>query len=104
MREPRSEIGPILAGTRLDEVEEDVARLEDAGVVGKHAEHDPHEKAFQIVVPMAGFRERLVQPPDQLSGLDIRRVLIAEGSALHAEDETERLDMCGKIRQRKPDL
>ena len=66
-------------------------------------EHDPHEEPFQIVPPMPRVRERIVQPPDQLGSFDVRRVLVAEGPALHAEDETERLDMGGQIRQREGD-
>ena len=101
LREPRPEIGPVLAGARLDEVEEDVARLEHPGVVGEHAEHNTHEETFQIVPPVPGIGERVVQPPDQLGGLDVGRVLVAEGPALHAEDETERLDMRGQVRKRE---
>ena len=101
LHEPRPEIGPVLARARLDEVEEDVARLEHPGVVGEHAEHDAHEEAFQIVAPVSGIGERVVQPPDQLGGLDVRRVLVAERPALHPEDEAERLDMRGQVRERE---
>ena len=103
LREPRPEIGPVLTGPRLDEIQEDVARLKDAGVVGEHAEHDTHEEAFQIVAPVSGIGERVVQPPDQLGGLDVRRVLVAERPALHPEDEAERLDMRGQVREREGD-
>ena len=101
LREPRPEIGPVLAGARVDEVEEDVARLEHPGVVGEHAEDDAHKEAFQIVPLVPGIGESIVQPPDQLGGLDVRRVLVAERPALHAEDEAERLDMRGQVRQRE---
>ena len=101
LREPRPEIGPVLARARLDEVEEDVARLEHPGVVGEHAEHDAHEETFQIVPPVSGVGERIVQPSDQLGGFDVRRVLVAEGPALHAEDEAERLNMRGQVRKRE---
>ena len=43
------------------------------------------------------------KPPDQLGGFDVRRVLVAEGPAPHAEDEAERLDMRGQVRQRELD-
>ena len=69
----------------------------------EHAEYDPHEEAFQIVPPVARIRERIVQPPDQLGGLDVRRVLIPESPALHPEDEAERLDMLGQVRERERD-
>ena len=97
------EIASVLTGAHLDEIEEDVARLEHSGVVGEHAEHDPHEEAFQIVSSVACIRERVVQPPDQFGSLDVRRVLIAECPALHTEDEAERLDMCGQVHQRESD-
>ncbi len=42
-------------------------------------------------------------PPNQLGGLDVRRILIAEGPALHPEDEAERLDMRGQAREREGD-
>ena len=103
MREPRTEIGPVLAGARLDKIEEDVARLEDTGVVREHAEHDPHEEPFQIISPVARIGERIVQPPDQLGGLDIGRILIAECPALHAEDEAERVDTLGQTCKRERD-
>ena len=99
MRYPRPEIGPVLAGPRLDEVEEDVARLEHPGVVGEHAEHDAHEEAFQVMPPVACLRERVMQPPDQLRSFDVRRILIAESPALHADDEAKRLDMRGQVRE-----
>ena len=57
---------------RFDEVGEDVARLEHPGVVGEPAEHDPHGEAFEIVAPVPRVRQRIVQPPDPLSGLDVR--------------------------------
>ena len=68
LREPRPEIGPVLAGAGLDEIEEDVARLEHPSVVREHAEHHPHEEPFQIVPPVPRVRESIVQPPDQLEG------------------------------------
>ncbi len=103
LREPRPEIGPVLASACFDEVEEDVARLEHPGVVSEHAEHDAHEEAFEIVATVPGIGERIVQPPDQLGGFDVRWVLVAEGSALHAEDEAERLDVRGQVRERESD-
>ena len=87
----------------FDEVEENVARLEDAGVVGEQAEHDPDQEALKMVTAVARGVERIVQPPDQLGGLDVRRILIAEGAALHAENEAERFDMLGQIGKRKRD-
>ncbi len=53
--------------------------------------------------PVPRIRERVVQSPDQLGGFDVRRVLIPEGPSLHAEDEPERLDMRGQVREREGD-
>ena len=103
LREPRPEIRPVLAGARLDEVEEDIARLEYPGIVGEHAEHHPHEGTFQIVAPVSSIGERIVQTPDQLGRFDVSRVLVAERPALHPEDEAERLDMCRQVREREGD-
>ena len=44
-----------------------------------------------------------MQPPDQLGNLDVRRILVAERPALHPEDEAERLDMHGQVREREGD-
>ena len=91
------------ACARLDEVQEDVARLEHAGIIGEHAEHDPHEEPFKIVPSVSCVSKRVMQPPDQFRGLDVRRVLVAERPALHPEDETERLDMRRQVREREGD-
>ena len=101
LRQPEPEVGAVLARARLDQVQEDVARLEDARVVGEQAEHDPHQEALQVVAPVARRRQCVVQPPDQLGGLDVGGILIAEGAALHPEDEAERLDMARQVRERE---
>ena len=93
LRQPRPKVGAVFARSRLDEVEEDVARLEDAGVVGEQAEDDAHQEAFQVVALVARGGERVVQPADQFGGLDVGRVLIVERAALHAEDEAELFDV-----------
>ena len=103
MGKHRSEVDAVPASARLQEVKQDVARLEDARVVGEQAEYDSHKKSFQVVALVARVVERVVEPPDQLGGLDVRRVLIAELPALDAEDETERLDMRGQVREGEDD-
>ena len=99
--QPRAGVRAILAGAGFDEVQEDVARLEDAGVVGEQAEDDAHQEAFQVVALVARGGERVVQQPHQLGGFDVGRVLIAEGAALHAEDEAEFLDVGVQVGERK---
>ena len=104
LRQPPSQIGAILAGAGLEEIQEDVARLEDAGVVREEAEDDAHEEAFQVVAPVARRFEGVVKPPDQLGGFDVDRILVAEGAALHAQDEAEGLDVAGQVGEREGDL
>lgn len=40
-----------------------------------------------------------MQPPDQLGGLDVHRVLVFEAALLQAHDEAELLDVLGQIGQ-----
>ena len=93
----------FLTGPHLNELEEDVARLEHAGGVGEHAEHDTHEEPRQIVAPVSGIGERVVQPPDRRRGFFVRRTPITRGPAMYAEDEAERLDIRGQVRESEGD-
>ena len=104
MRQPRPEIGAVLSRARLDEVEEDVARLEYARVVREQAENDSHQEALQVVAPVARRVESVMQPADQFGGLDVGRVLVAEGPALHAQDKAERLHVGGQVHERESGL
>ena len=52
---------------------------------------------------VAGCVQRVVEPPDDFGGLDVRRVLIAEGAALNTDDEAEVLHLLGEFRERKGD-
>ncbi|MCY4269798.1 MAG: hypothetical protein OXE80_06475 [Gammaproteobacteria bacterium] len=103
LRKRRAKIGTVLAGARFDKVEEDVPGLENASVVGEQAEREPDEKALEIVALVAHGFESVVELANQLGRLDVRRVLITEGPALHAEDEAERLHMLGQFRQGEGD-
>ena len=40
-----------------------------------------------------------MQVPDEFGGLDVSRILIPEGPALHAEDEAEHLDVGRQVRK-----
>ena len=102
--QPRAEVGAIGGRALLDEVQEDVAWLEDARVVGEQAEHGPHQEQLQVVTLVAGRLQRVVQPRDQLGRLDVDRVLIAERPALHADDEPELLDVLRKVGEREAGL
>ena len=46
-REPEAQVRAVLTGARFQEIKKDVARLEDAGIVGKQAEHGTDEQAFE---------------------------------------------------------
>ena len=100
-RHPRAEIRAIGGCAVLDELEEDVARLEDAGVVGEQAEHGPYQEQLQVVTIVAGRLQRIVQTRDQLRRLDVDRILIAERAALNADDEPELLDVLRQVGEHK---
>ena len=53
---------------------------------------------------VAGRLQRIVQPRDQLGRLDVDRVLIAERSALHADDEPELLDVLRQVGESEASL
>ena len=101
--EPEAQVGAVFAGPGLQQVQEDVARLEDAGVIGEQAEHHPHQEHLQVMADVTGLPERVMQPPHRRRGFDVDRVLIAEGSTLHAQDEAELLDVGGQVRQGERD-
>ena len=44
---------------------------------------------------VTGFLQRVVELPDALGGFDVDRILIPEGSPLHAQDEAKLFDMLG---------
>ena len=56
---------------------------------------------FQVVPSVPRIRERVVQSTDQLRGLDVRPILIAEDPALNSEDEAQRLDLARQFRKRE---
>ena len=62
--EPETEICAISGRACLDELEEDVARLKDPGVVGEEAEHGPDQEQLQVMAVVAGGLERVVQARD----------------------------------------
>ena len=103
-RQPWTEIGSVVRRALFDELEKDVARLEDPGVVGKQAEHDSNQKQLQVVAVVAGRLERIVQARDQLGRLDVDWILIAERAALHTDDEPELLDVLGQVDKREAGL
>ena len=102
--QPRTEVGSVVRCALLNELEKDVARLEDPGVVGKQAEHDSDQEQLQVVAFVAGCLERIVQARDQLGRLDVDWILIAERPALHTDDEPELLDLLGQVDKREPGL
>ena len=97
LSEQWSEVRAVLPGPRVQEVEQDVPGLEDPRVVGEQAEDDPHQEAFEVMSRISGVPERVVELPDQLGGLDVRRVLIPKGAARNPEDETELLDVVRQL-------
>ena len=53
---------------------------------------------------VTGCFERVMQPSHRRRGFDVDRVLIAEDSALHPQDEAELLDMVVQVRQRESNV
>lgn len=76
--------------------------IEDPGVVGEQAEQQAHQQPFQRMAVIAGCLQRVVKLAHQLGGDDVDRVLILEDTLFDADDEAERLDMIGQIRQGEP--
>ena len=97
----RSQVEAVRARAGFEELEEDVAGLEDAGVVGKQAEHGAHQEQLQVVSGVAGGLEFVVQAAHELGGLDVDRILILEGSLLPAQEEAKPLDVLGQVGQRE---
>ena len=91
----RPGIRAVLVRAFFDEVEKDVARLEDAGIVRKETKNDAHQKAFEIVPRVARLREGVVQVSREFGGLDVGGVLIPKGAAAKPKDEAEFLDISG---------
>ena len=106
-REPQAQVRAILMGPLLKQLEEAVARLKDASIVGKQAEHGPHQKQIQVMAgPLTKLRtgiarlfERVVQATHEFGRLDVDRVLILEGALLYAQDEAELFNVVGQVGQ-----
>ena len=77
--------------------EEDVAGFEDPGVVREEAEDDSNEEALEVVAPVIRVVESVVELPHEFCGRDVCGVLVTEGPAFHAEDETEVLDVLREV-------
>ena len=103
-RKPTAKVGTVLAGPGLKQVKKNVSRLEDAGVIGEQAEHRAHQEQLQVMAAVTGHLERIMQPSHRCRGFDVDRILITEGSALHAQDEAELLDMVVQVRQRESNV
>ena len=98
-RQPRPQVRAVLARAGFQQVEEDVARLEDAGVVREQAEDGAHQEPLQVVAGVAGGFQRVVQAAHAFGRAHVDRVLIPEGAPLHAQDEAEIFDVAGQVGQ-----
>ena len=99
--EPSAEVRTVFPRAVLQQIEEDVPGFEDAGIVREEAENDANEELLQIVPPVAGGFEGVVELAHPFGGLDIDRVLVLERALLYAEDEAELLRMRGQVFERK---
>ena len=88
----------------LDEIEQDVLGLEDAGVVGEEAEEKADEIAFEVVAVVAGFLQRVMELAHELGGFDVDGVLILELTLLDADHEAEGFDIVLQVGEGEADL
>ena len=88
----RSDIMALVGGVVVDQLEEDVFGLEDAGVVGEQAEQQADQQLLQVVPAIPRLIQRVMQSAHQLGRLDRHACLRLEGDAA-AEHEVERLDV-----------
>ncbi|GGE19168.1 hypothetical protein GCM10011529_27110 [Polymorphobacter glacialis] len=96
--EGASGVGAIGLGVEIDQLEENVLGLENAGVVGEQAEQQADQQAFEIMTGVAAILQRIVEAAHQLGGLDVDAGLGGE-AALAAEDEGEGFDVLVKFRE-----
>ncbi len=83
----------------LDQIEEGVLGVEDAGVVGEEAEHQTDQEYLQLLAGVAILLEGIVQIAEYTHGALVDGVLVAQALGLVAGDETEEVDSLGQVRQ-----
>ena len=97
----RPRVGAVLGRAGLEVGPKHVAAVEDAGVVGKQAEHDPGQEHLEVVAVDRGF-QRVVQRAHQFGRGNVGRLLLARGlGGVGVADEGEGLDMLAQIGQRE---
>ena len=104
LRQPAAEVRSIFLRAVLQKVEENVARLKDAGIIGEQTENDTDEELLEIMARIAGSGQRVVKLTDALGCFDVDRILVAEGALLDAEDETELFYVLGQIGEGEGDF
>lgn len=102
--QPRGQVRAILAGAGADEVLERISRHEDACVVSEQAEQQADKVNLQLV-PLVPYRKQfVVQFAQSLGGIDVYRVLLAEGTSLVSGNEAESGDVLGQLLHREFEL
>ena len=101
LRQRVPQVGPVLPRAALQQVEEQVAGLEDAGVVREEAEQQPDQEALQRFAGVPGVPEAVVEAAHEFRGFDVDRILVAESPPLDAEDEPELLDVLREVGERE---
>ena len=101
LAQPEAGITAIWIRPLGDERGEDVSGVEDAGIVGEEAENEPNEKPLQVVPFVARLFQGVVELAHHFGGLNVDRVLVAEGPLLDAEDETKGLYVLRKLVERE---
>jgi len=96
-----SDVSAVLVGALLDQIEEIVLVLENAGVVSEQAEQQPYHQPFEIYAAIVPRLKRIVDRAEQFGGLDVDRSLRAVMPTLHAEHESKFLDMLVQFGKRE---
>ncbi|OQA29814.1 MAG: hypothetical protein BWY57_03196 [Betaproteobacteria bacterium ADurb.Bin341] len=96
----QAEVGAIFGRLVLD-VEREGLGLEEARILRKEAEEDPHQEALKVMPGVATFGQRVVQVAQDLHGLDIDRVFLAQAVLLVARDEGELVNVLVQFLQRE---
>ena len=100
--QPDAEIGAVLGGAVAEEQFKGFLR-EDAVVLGKEAEEDADEEAFEFVPGIAARFQGIVQVAHELRGFEVRGVFGIEPVLGVAGDEGEMADVFVEVGQREFD-
>ena len=88
-------------GVKLNQIVKTVFGLKDAGVVGKQAKKQPHQKHFKLVAAVAVLLKRIVQLTHCVHRHPIDGLFFPDALLAVAGDEVEQAKVLVKLCQRK---